>query len=187
MGIDCDFKYRDGGNIMAEAQEIVIRPVMAEDITAIANIYSYYVLNTTATLEETPPTVNEMHARWRAITDKNMPFLVAAGNKGILGYAYAGPYRPRSGYRYSLEESVYVATEAQGQGVGVKLLASVIEQVRKQDYRQVLAVICGEANQASIRLHEKLGFVRSGVLTKVGFKFGQWIDTVLMQKSLSGL
>ena len=155
------------------------------DISAITRIYSHYVLNTTFTLEETPPIEEEMQARWQKCVHKHLPFIVAKQGEQIVGYAYATPYRSRSGYRFTLEESVYIDKEYGGQGIGKLLLSEIIKHTSEMGYKQLIAVICGEENQASIRLHKSLGFTKAGILKAAGFKHKQWIDTLLMQKVLA--
>ena len=139
---------------------------------------------TTYSLEETPPTAEEMLQRWRQYTEKNLPYLVAKIEDKIVGYAYACPYRSRSAYRFTVEESVYVAPTYHGRGIGRQLLYTLIATCKAQGYQQMIAVIAGNDNTASMHFHQKLGFKQVGILEKVGFKFNRWIDTPLMQKEL---
>lgn len=169
---------------MKQSGDITVHDAAENDFPAIRDIYAHYVEHTTASLEENPPTLEEMLARWKNSTDKSLPYLVAKIDGRITGYAYAMQYRPRTAYRYTLEESVYVAKDYQGMGVGRKLLSELIKRCSEKGYKQMLAVIAGADNLASISLHHKLGFKPSGVLEKFGFKFDRWIDTVLMQKAL---
>ena len=136
-------------------------------------------------MEEIPPDVEEMKARWRKSMEQALPFIVAKTDDGVVaGYAYAFTYRPRTGYRFTVEESVYVADGFKGAGIGRKLLEAVIEQCREKGYKQMVAVIAGTDNDTSIRFHEALGFVQSGIFRKVGFKLDKWVDTILMQREL---
>lgn len=161
-----------------------ILDAVADDFAEIQRIYSHYVLKTTISLEETPPSIDEMKSRWENSRENGLPYLVAKIDGKIAGYAYAFPYRARSAYRFTVEESVYLAAEFQGQGIAQKLLGELINQCRAKGCKIMLAVIAGEDNFASIKFHEKMGFRKSGVLQKFGFKFEKWVDTVLMQLDL---
>lgn len=151
---------------------------------AIQSIYGHWVTHGTASFEEAPPDLTEMEHRRRKLQDAGYPCIVAEENAVILGFAYAGPYRPRSAYRYTVEDSVYVAPEALGRGVGRALLARVIQRAEAMGRRQMIAIIGDSGNRPSIRLHESLGFHRAGTLSSVGFKFGRWVDSVIMQRPL---
>ena len=164
--------------------EIIIAEAIESDFDEIAKIYSHYVENTTVSLEELPPSAAELVLRWRGVKEKSLPYLVAKSGGKVVGYAYAVPYRTRSAYRFTVEESVYVSQNFQGQGVGRRLLNELIRICQNAGYRQMLAVIAGHDNTASINFHESLGFEKAGVLRNFGFKFGGWVDTILMQKSL---
>ena len=164
--------------------DFLLRPTEAGDIAAITAIYAEAVRHGTASYELEPPDHAEMTRRWRDLAAKDYPHLVAVGGGGVVGYAYAGPYRPRPAYRYSVEDNIYVAPAAQGRGVGRALLSQLIGLCEARGFRQMIAVIGDSANRASIRLHEVLGFSHVGVLRSVGWKHGQWLDTVLMQRSL---
>ena len=161
---------------IADAQEA--------DFSAIQQIYAPYVMDTTVSLEEVPPDVEEMKARWQKSCEAGLPYIVAKIDGIIAGYAYAFPYRPRTAYRFTVEESVYIAKGFKNTGIGYKLLSELITQCQEKGYKQMIAVIAGTDNIASIKLHEKLGFRQAGVFQKVGFKFGKWVDTILMQKEL---
>lgn len=163
---------------------ILVRDAAAADFAAISAIYAEHVRHGLASFEEAPPTVDEMLERWRAITARGMPYLVADAGGGILGYSYASAYRARSAYRHSLENSVYVAPGAGRRGVGTRLLAELIRRCEAGPWRQMVAVIGDSANASSIALHRKLGFRMVGTLQGVGFKHGRWVDTVLMQRAL---
>jgi phosphinothricin acetyltransferase len=165
----------------------VIRPVEARDVARNTIIYTDAVRNGTASYELEPPTEAEMAARFAALRDGGFPYLVAEQGEDILGYAYAGPFRPRPAYRFSIEDSVYVAPEAKGRGVGLALMRSLIAASEALGFRQMIAVIGdGTPQSASVRLHEKLGFVHSGRLEGSGYKHGRWLDTAFMQLSMNG-
>ena len=169
---------------MKAKPNVVINSAVEEDFAQIQQIYAHYIRTSTISLEETPPQVEEMIARRNNSIAKGLPYLVAKIDGEVVGYAYAFQYRPRSAYRFTVEESVYVSKDHQGFGIGYKLLLSLMEECKQKGYRQMLAVIAGSDNITSIKFHENLGFTQSGVLRKFGFKFNQWIDTVLMQKEL---
>lgn len=168
----------------------VIRPATSNDIGAIAAIYRHHVLTGTASFEEVPPSEADMAARFAAIQERGLPYicledaLEPGGTAGLLGYAYAGPYRPRSAYRFTVEDSIYLAPEATGRGYGKLLLSKLIAECRARELREIVAVIGDSANHASIGLHRRLGFRDVGTLSQVGLKFGRWLDTVLMQLTL---
>lgn len=163
----------------------VIRDAVDADIAAIAAIYAHHVRYGLGSFEEVPPSEEEIGRRRSELLARNLPYLVAASPAGaILGYAYAAPYRARSAYRFSLEDSVYVAPDAGGQGVGRRLVAALLERCTKAGFRQIVAVIGDSGNGASIALHERLGFRRVGLLPAIGYKHGRWVDAVLMQREL---
>ena len=137
-----------------------------------------------ASFEEAPPTLDEMRRRHGDCVGRGLPWLVADFGGSVAGYGYCSPYRARSAYRYSLEDSVYVRADAQGKGVGGALLRELIARCEALGYRQMIAVIGDSANAASINLHARLGFLRAGMLRAAGFKFGRWVDSVLMQRPL---
>ncbi|MDJ1008901.1 MAG: GNAT family N-acetyltransferase [Paracoccaceae bacterium] len=163
---------------------MILRDATAADMPAIQTIYADAVLTGTASFEIDPPDAAEITRRWGAITAAGGPYLVAAEGGDILGYCYAGPYRPRPAYRFTLEDSVYVAPGQGGRGIGAALLARAIEIAEARDFRQMLAVIGDSENRASRQLHARLGFRNVGVFRAVGFKHGRWLDTVLMQRPL---
>lgn len=166
---------------------IIIRPAIAADLDRITEIYADAVTQGTASYELEPPSRAEMGVRFDTLMAGGFPYLVAEKDGAVLGYAYAGAFRPRPAYRFIVEDSVYVAPEAKGQGVGLLLMQSLIEACRVAGFRQVIAVIGdGRADSASVRLHEKLGFHHSGRLEGSGYKHGRWLDTVFMQLSLNG-
>jgi L-amino acid N-acyltransferase YncA len=163
---------------------VVIRPSRDEDVAAIVAIYAHHVLHGLASFEEVPPPADEIGRRRAAILEGGLPYLVAEREGRVVGYCYAGPFRPRIGYRFTLEDSIYIDAAEVGRGIGRRLLQQVIEQCTELGYRQMVAVIGGRETVASIRLHERLGFAQMGVLNAVGFKFGRWVDIVLMQRAL---
>jgi L-amino acid N-acyltransferase YncA len=163
----------------------VIRPAIETDFHAIQRIYSFYVLNSLSTFEETAPSTSELLSRWTAINELGLPFLVAVTHEQVVGYAYASPYRARPAYRFTVEDSVYVEQGCQGQGIGKLLLSALIAHCEASGFSQMVAIIGGSGNAASIALHQRLSFETIGTLRNVGCKFGEWADTVIMQRSLS--
>ncbi|HEV2303241.1 MAG TPA: GNAT family N-acetyltransferase [Stellaceae bacterium] len=166
------------------AQETLIRPSRDEDVAAIAAIYGHHVLHGLASFEEVPPEAAEIARRRAELVSRGLPYFVAEEAGRVVGYAYAGLYRPRAAYRFTLEDSIYIDPERTGRGIGGLLLAELIARAGELGYRQMLAVIGGSDNWPSIRLHQRLGFNRVGMLPAIGFKFGGWVDTVLMQRAL---
>lgn len=161
-----------------------IRDCTAADITAVTGVYAHHVLHGLATFEETPPDEAEMLSRFQSVKERGLPYLVALNGGAIVGYAYAAPYRLRSAYRYALEDSIYISADFQGRGVGKALLSELIQRCEAWGGRQMIAIIGDSANRASIALHERLGFEHAGLFKSVGFKFGRWVDSVLMQRPL---
>ena len=166
------------------SDSFLIRPSTDNDVAAITAIYRHHVRHGVASFEEVPPDRAEIAGRRRAILDRGLPYLVANRAGRVIGYCYASPYRTRSAYRFTLEDSIYVDAGEVGRGIGRALLSALIERCTALGYRQMVAVIGGSEQWPSIRLHQGLGFVRIGVLPATGFKFGGWVDTVLMQRSL---
>lgn len=165
---------------------MIVRDATEADAQALADIYGDAVLHGFGTFEDVPPSPADMDARRRALQDRGLPYLVAEADGQVLGFAYAGPFRPRAAYRYTLEDSVYVGPKAKGQGVGRAVLCAVISACEALGVRQLMAVIGDSGNQGSIGLHTALGFERTGISRSVGFKHGRWVDTVWMQKALNG-
>lgn len=163
---------------------ITFRPANGSDAPALASIYAHYVLTHTATFETEPPTAAEMERRRAAIADAGMPYLVAEAAGAVIGYGYAASYRPRAAYRFTIEDSIYLEPMWAGRGVGSALLGELVAASEAAGFRQMVAVIGDSANTASVRLHTRLGFANVGVLRDVGFKFGRWLDTVIMQRAL---
>lgn len=168
----------------AASPDILVRDATAADIDAIQPIYAYYVAKTTASFEDVPPSVTQMRARYDAVRAQDLPYLVAEIGGEVLGYCYAAPFRQRSAYRYTIENSVYVAPLVTRHGIGVALMRELIARCTALDYRQMIAVIGDSTNLSSIALHRKLGFRQEGVLRGVGLKFGRWRDVVIMHRSL---
>jgi phosphinothricin acetyltransferase len=162
-----------------------IRDAVEADIPVITAIYGHAVRHGLASFETDPPDEAEIARRRAAVVTLGLPFLVAElPGSGVVGYAYAGPYRPRPAYRFSLENSIYIAPDRQGGGIGRALLPALVARSEALGYRVMIAVIGDSANHASIRLHERCGFTHIGVLPAVGWKHGQWLDTVLMTRKL---
>jgi L-amino acid N-acyltransferase YncA len=165
---------------------MIIRPAEPADAEALAAIYGWHVLNGAGTFEETPPTAAEMEGRRRAVADRGLPYLVAVEDGRVLGFAYAAPFRTRAAYRYTVEDSIYLAPEERGRGLGKALLTEVLDACEALGLRQVVAVIGDSANAGSIGVHRSLGFEPAGVTRGLGFKGGRWLDVVWMQKALNG-
>jgi L-amino acid N-acyltransferase YncA len=163
---------------------IPLRAATPADIPAITRIYDHAVRFGTASFELDPPDEAEMAKRQRALLDGGFPYIVAEVDGAVAGYAYAGPYRPRPAYRFSIENSIYIAPEAQRRGLGRALLARLIADSEARGFRQMIAVIGDSANAASIELHRELGFTMIGTFADCGFKFGRWLDSVFMQRTL---
>lgn len=166
-----------------------VRESRDDDLPRLHAIYCHHVRTGLGSFEEVPPDLDEMARRRADLLAKGMPYLVAevddpAVPGGIAGYAYAGPYRPRSAYRYSVEDSIYVAPEAHRRGVGRLLLDELVRRCTALGYRQMIAVIGDSANHGSIGVHEAAGFKQVALLPAIGLKFGRWVDSVMMQRPL---
>jgi L-amino acid N-acyltransferase YncA len=162
----------------------LIRDAVEADMAQIQAIYAWHVLNGLASFEETPPDEAEITRRWRDVLARGLPYFVAEIDSEVIGYAYAAPYRTRSAYRFTVEDSVYVDRRAYGRGAGRALLAELIARCESLGLKQMIAVIGDSANAASIGVHAAMGFVRAGALNAVGFKHGRWVDSVIMQRAL---
>ncbi len=171
---------RDG----ATAAEIVVRDAGEADMPAVQSLYAHYVLSSLATFEETPPPVDLMLARRRACLGNGLPYLVAVAEGEVGGFAYAAPYHARPAYRFTVEDSVYVADGLHGRGVGSALLTVLLERCEAGPWRQMIAIVGDSANAGSIALHRRFGFELTGVLKSVGHKFGRWVDTPILQRAL---
>jgi phosphinothricin acetyltransferase len=163
---------------------VIIRAAAASDMDAIATIYAHHVNHGTATFEAEAPDSNEIARRWSEVTAKGLPWLVADDGSEVVGYAYSGPYRSRLAYRHTAEDSIYVRADRLGTGLGRLLMPALIDATKACGMRQMIAVIGDSGNQASIHLHRRFGFQDAGLLKDVGFKFGRWLDTVFLQRSL---
>jgi phosphinothricin acetyltransferase len=163
---------------------LLVRPSADADIPAITAIYADAVLHGTASFELEPPSEREMQRRRADLIAGGYPFLVAEHDGAVVGYAYAGAYRTRPAYRFTVEDSVYVARDAQGSGIGRALLSALIEAAEARGFRLMIAVIGDKASAGSIRLHESAGFQLVGVFEPVGYKHGRWLASVLMQRVL---
>ena len=161
-----------------------IRPAAAADLPAITEFYQHAVLYGTATFELLPPDLTEMTRRFGVLMDGGFPYLVATLEGRVVGYAYAGAYRPRPAYRFTVENSVYLQPAIHRRGIGLLLLQRLITECEARGYRQMIAVIGDSANAGSIGVHTRTGFQMIGTHPNVGFKFGRWLDTVMMQRAL---
>lgn len=162
----------------------LLRPATPDDLPAITAIYKHAVLHGTATFEIDPPSLAEMTERFKNLQTGGFPYLVCEADGEVAGYAYAGAYRPRPAYRFTVENSIYFAEWAQRRGYGLPLLERLITECERQGARQMIAVIGDSANAGSIAVHRKAGFAMIGTHPNVGFKFGRWLDTVMMQRAL---
>jgi L-amino acid N-acyltransferase YncA len=161
-----------------------IRPTVEADLPAVTEIYEHAVLHGTATFELIPPDLAEMTRRYRALTEGGYPYFVATLDGEVAGYAYAGAYRPRPAYRFTVENSIYLRPAIHRRGIGLRLLHRLIEECERRGYRQMIAVIGDSANAGSIGVHAACGFQMIGTHADVGLKFGRWLDTVMMQRAL---
>ena len=169
---------------MSTPLPLLIRPSQDADLPAIQAIYEHAVLHGTGTFETEVPDVAEMGRRRAEVLSRALPYLVAVRGEEVLGYAYANYFRPRMAYRFCVEDSIYLAPAAQGQGVGRLLLAELIARCERAGARQMLAVIGDSQNHGSVGVHRALGFEPTGLLKSSGWKFGRWLDVVLMQRQL---
>lgn len=172
---------------MSQRPQIIVRPCFEQDLDQVQLVYAHHVVTGTGTFETAAPDLEEMTARWSKVVMRSWPFMVASPVRDltrVLGFAYAQQFRDREAYARTFEDSVYVAPNATGQGVGKLLLAGLLQQLKDDGVREVLAVIGDSANHASIGVHRSLGFRQTGVLHRVGWKFERWLDVVVMQRSL---
>ncbi|EOG8150083.1 N-acetyltransferase family protein [Citrobacter werkmanii] len=153
-------------------------------IPAIRDIYAHHVIHGTGSFETTPPDTHEMLARLEKIHSLGLPWVVALQEDKVIGYCYLTRYRERYAYRYTLEDSIYIAPAAQRQGAGNALLRYVIDWAETHGYRQLIAMVGDSNNQGSLKVHQQVGFTEIGTLKNVGFKHGRWLDTVLLQRAL---
>ncbi|KJC43013.1 GCN5 family acetyltransferase [Bradyrhizobium sp. LTSP885] len=164
--------------------DVEIRPTTEADLPSITAIYEHAVRFGTATFELIPPDLAEMTRRYRALVDGGFPYFVAVLAGRVVGYAYAGPYRPRPAYRFTVENSVYLDPASHRRGIGLQLMERLIAECEARGFRQMIAVIGDSANVGSISLHRRCGFEMVGTHPSVGLKFGRWLDTVMMQRAL---
>jgi L-amino acid N-acyltransferase YncA len=169
---------------MNTSTRTLIRPSTEADLPAIQAIYAHHVLHGTGTFETEPPSVADMTARRADVLAKKLPWLVIESGGSVQGYAYANWFKPRAAYRFSVEDSIYMAADAAGQGLGKLLLVELLAQLERGGIRKAMAVIGDSANAGSIGLHRSCGFADVGVFKSCGWKFGQWRDIVLMEKTL---
>ena len=160
------------------------RPATIADLGAIRAIYAHHVLHGVASFEETPPAPQEMRRRFEEVIARGLPYLALELDGVVGGFGYCAPYRARSAYRYALEDSVYIRHDLARRGAGRAILAALVARSAALGYRQLIAVIGDSANAPSIALHAQQGFLRAGTLRSVGFKFGRWVDSVIMQRPL---
>jgi L-amino acid N-acyltransferase YncA len=163
---------------------ITIRDALEADMAAVQAIYAHHVLHGLATFEEVPPPVDELLARRAGVVGAGLPYLVARIDGRVAGYSYATAYRPRAAYRHTIEDSIYVAPDLAGRGIGSALLRALIARCEAGPWRKMLAVIGHSGNAGSLALHRRCGFEPVGTLNSLGFKLGRWVDTVLMQRAL---
>jgi L-amino acid N-acyltransferase YncA len=164
-------------------QQFTIRDAADADLSAVQRIYAHHVAHSLATFEEVPPSTEELSARRASVIGSGLPFLIAAQGGEVVGYSYAARFHSRPAYRYTIENSIYVSNSFLGRGIGKALLGALVNRCEAGPWRQMIALI-GDANPASIRLHEVHGFNMVGTLKSVGFKFGRWVDVVFMQRGL---
>lgn len=162
----------------------IIRPATGDDVAAIHAIYAHHVMHGTGTFETEAPSPEAMRSRFNALTGADYPYFVAALDGEVIGFAYAGSFRDRPAYRYTVEDSIYLHPDKRGLGIGRLLLGAVVAGATERGFKQMVALIGDSDNRASIRLHERLGFERTGTMLGVGHKFDRWLDVVIMQRPL---
>ncbi|HXW45269.1 MAG TPA: GNAT family N-acetyltransferase [Streptosporangiaceae bacterium] len=167
------------------ALSATIRTLGPADLSSVSEIFGWYAVNSVATFEEAPRPLNEWHALHAALDELGLPFLVAEQDGMVAGYAYAGPWRRKPAYRHTVEDSVFIAPQLTGRGIGRQLLAGLLTASASAGARQMIAVIADTGDDASVGLHAAFGFAHVGRLTAVGYKHGRWIDTLLMQRQLA--
>jgi L-amino acid N-acyltransferase YncA len=163
---------------------MIVRDFAREDLEPMRAIYAHHVLHGLGTFEEVPPEPDDFAQRVEAVAAKGLPWLAAEAGGQVIGYAYASPFRPRTAYRFTVEDSVYIAPDRTGQGAGRALLSAVVERCQALGLRSLFAFIGDSGNAASLGLHRSVGFEVSGVLRSAGFKHGRWADVVVMQRDL---
>jgi len=165
---------------------LAVREAGAHDLGAAHAIYAHHALHGFGTFDETPPSLTSFEQKWRDNVASGLPWLVAVEDGDVAGYAYASPFRPRTGYRYTVEDSVYIRDDRRGRGIGSALLSPLLQRCETLGVRQVVAVIGDSKNAGSIALHRKAGFAHAGTMAAVGFKLDRWVDIVFMQRPLNG-
>ena len=163
---------------------IKIRPSLDSDVSAITAIYAHHVLHGTGTFEITPPTEEDMASRRADVLSKNLPYLVIEDDNGVLGFAYCNWFKPRPAYRFSAEDSIYLAPNTHSKGLGKLLLVELMAQAERAGVRKLIAVIGDSANLGSVGVHKSCGFQHVGVLSACGWKFERWLDVVMMERAL---
>lgn len=162
-----------------------LRDATTRDIPHMLEIYNHYVANSTVTFDEDPLTLKEMRAKFKRVADLGYPWLVAESPNGqVLGFAYVMPWKPKAAYRFTVENSIYLGPASTGKGIGTALMTELLPRAKAAGVKEVIAVIADRGADASIAMHRRFGFKEIGHMGKVGFKFGRWLGTVLMQKSL---
>ena len=190
MALDSESRWRLVRAMRAKgaqptSNETTIRDAKADDLTQIVDIYNYYIRNSVVTFDLEPMALDEWKHKFEWVQSLQLPFVVAESASGqILGFAYVAPWRQKAAYRRTVEDSIYLRPAAIGKRVGTKLLEELLAQAKAAGVKEVVAVISDKGAESSIALHERFGFKHQGHLGKVGFKFGRWLGTVLMQKSL---
>lgn len=189
MALDSETRWRLARKAKAapapSADEIVIRPALETDMVAVAEIYNYYIQNSVVTFDIEPLKLGDWIEKHRWLVGLQMPFLVAVTNSGyVLGFAYVAPWRQRSAYKRTVENSIYLRPSATGKRIGTRLMTQLMADAKAAGVKEIVAVISDKGAESSIQLHETLGFTHQGHLGKVGFKFGRWLGTVLLQRSL---
>lgn len=178
-------KLRAKGEDQKRTTEVSIRPALVDDLAAVTEIYNYYIANSVVTFDLEAMNVADWETKYHWIQGLALPFIVAeTDSKQILGFAYVAPWRQKAAYRRTVEDSIYLKPAATGKRVGTRLLKALIEESKAAGVKEIVAVISDKGAESSIALHESFGFKHQGHLGKVGFKFGRWLGTVLMQKSL---
>lgn len=191
MALDSESRWRLVRMMKAKGQqsqtetELTIRLATDADLTAMVEIYNYYIQNSVVTFDMEPMVLSDWAAKFKWITDLGLPFIVAeTASKQIIGFAYVAPWRQKAAFKRTVEDSIYLRPAAIGKRVGTKLLADLLTRAKAAGVKEVVAVISDKGAESSIALHESFGFKHQGHLGKVGYKFGRWLGTVLMQKSL---
>lgn len=190
MPLDSESRWRlvrkaRAGQIAPVSNEVTLRPATIDDLSQILEIYNYYIRNSVVTFDLEPMSIDDWREKFEWIKSLELPFICAVSASGqVLGFAYVAPWRQKAAYRRTVEDSIYLRPAAIGKRVGTKLLERLIEDSRKAGVKEIVAVISDKGAESSIKLHQTFGFKHQGHLGKVGFKFGRWLGTVLMQKSL---